>query len=312
MKQKISRRDMLAGSAAAATLFNTQCSLAGKAPGKMDVRYCLNLSTIRGQELDIIRELEVSAKAGYSGVEPWIRKITAYLESGGTLPELRKRLEDIGLTVEGAIDFARWIVDDDAERAQGLEDIKRSMDIVAQLGGTRIAAPPAGANKSPMIDLHVAAERYRAILEIGDETGVTPTVEIWGHSTNLGRLSHSVFVAVESGHPKACLLPDVYHLFRGGSDFDSLKLLSAAAIPVMHFNDYPGNISREQMKDADRVMPGDGVAPLTQILRDLSVSGSMPVLSLELFSPAWWERDALETARIGLEKMQAVVETALG
>ena len=29
----------------------------------------------------------------------------------------------------------------------------------------------------------------------------------------------AMFVVIESGHPKACFLPDVYHTDKGGSDF---------------------------------------------------------------------------------------------
>ena len=68
-------------------------------------------------------------------------------------------------------------------------------------------------------------------------------------------------VCVEASHPKACLLPDVYHIFKGGSDFGGLALLDDNAIQVFHMNDYPAEPAREQMKDAHRVYPGDGVAP---------------------------------------------------
>ena len=50
-------------------------------------------------------------------------------------------------------------------------------------------------------------------------------------------------------------------------------------------NDYPAVPPRDTIGDRDRVMPGDGIAPLTQILRDLLANGSRAVLSLELFNP---------------------------
>ena len=74
------------------------------------------------------------------------------------------------------------------------------MDMVRQIGGTRIAAPPSGATKEA-VHLLRAAERYRALLEIGDKIGVTPQVELWGFSRSLNRLGETAFVAMESGHP---------------------------------------------------------------------------------------------------------------
>jgi len=275
-------------------------------------RYCLNTSTIGGQKLGLLEDLDVAANAGYEGVEPWIRKITAWLDEGGTLPELKQRIADLGLTVESAIDFAPWIIDDPEERRQALETARKSMDILAQIGGKRIAAPPSGATKGEQMDLLVIAERYRALLELGDETGIVPELEIWGHSVNLSRLGFSACAAIETGHPKACLLPDVFHLYKGGSDFTGLKLLSGDMIPVMHINDYPADTSREAMKEADRIMPGDGIAPLTQILHDLTASGGETVLSLELFNRSYWKQDALDIASLGLEKMKAAVAAAIG
>jgi 2-keto-myo-inositol isomerase len=155
-----------------------------------------------------------------------------------------------------------------------------------------------------------AAERYRALLDLGDQTGVVPQVEVWGSSKNLHRLGQSMFVVIESGHPKACLLPDVYHIYKGGSDFHGLKTISSRTIQVFHLNDYPANPPRETIRDGDRVMPGDGIAPLTQILQDLCDNGTEAVLSLELFSQVYWERDPLEVAREGLAKMKTAVQTA--
>jgi sugar phosphate isomerase/epimerase len=214
------------------------------------------------------------------------------------------------MTVESAIGFARWIVDDDAERAQGLEAAKRDMDLVKRIGGSRIAAPPAGATNEPRLDLLKMADRYRALLEVGQAIGVTPQLEVWGFSKNLSRLGETVFVAVESQHPAACILPDVYHLYKGGSNFEGLSLLSGKGIHVFHMNDYPEQPARAEINDSHRVYPGDGVAPLPHILRLLFANGFAGALSLELFNRDYWRQDPLLVAKTGLEKMQAAVERA--
>ena len=141
--------------------------------------------------------------------------------------------------MESAIGFFEWIVDDPARRKKGLEAARRSMDLVRQIGGKRLAAPPVGATDHAMPDLIRVAERYRALLELGDQLGVVPEVEVWGPSRTLGRLGEAALVAIEADHPSACILPDVYHLHRGGSALSGVKLLSPRAIHVFHFNDYP-------------------------------------------------------------------------
>ncbi|MEX0586866.1 MAG: sugar phosphate isomerase/epimerase family protein [Pirellulales bacterium] len=273
-------------------------------------RYCLNTSTVRGQKLSLADQFALAAKVGYQGVEPWLSDVQAYRDQGGSLPDMRKRITDLGLTIESAIAFAPWIVDDDGQRAKGLEQAKREMDLVAQLGGKRIAAPPAGATDKTGLDLTKAAERYRALLEAGDGIGVVPQVEVWGFSRTLGRLAEATFVAIESRHPKACILPDVYHLYKGGSDFTGLGLLSGSAVQVIHMNDYPARPPRDKIGDADRVFPGDGVAPLGEVLRLLAAAGFQGALSLELFNRDYWMRDAESVVRTGLEKMRIAVRKA--
>jgi sugar phosphate isomerase/epimerase len=314
-KSRLSRRRLLAGTgtAIAAVTATNITDKTAKATVRipMPFKYCLNTSTIRGQNLTLDKEIEITAKAGYRAIEPWVHKIHDYVRDGGSTNDLRKRIEDRGITVESAISFFRWIIDDDTERAKGFEQAKRDMDVLAQIGGKRIAAPPAGATRQPGLDLVKAAERYRDLLELGDKFGVVPQIELWGSSKNLHRLGQCMFVVIESGHPKACLIPDVYHIYRGGSDFTGLKQLSAHAIQVFHLNDYPANPPRDRISDRDRVMPGDGIAPLTQIISYLKASRSRAVLSLELFNPNYWKQDPLNVAKIGLAKMKAAVSKAL-
>ena len=315
MPRELTRRNLVTGVGAclgaAALSVSRQAPAAAKENASEPFGYCLNTGTILGQKLTLVEEVEIAAKAGYRGIEPWIRNIEQYVAAGGSLADLKKRIADLGLSVASAIGFARWSVDDDARRAQGVEQFKRDADLVAQIGGTHIAAPPAGANRVAGMDLAKIAARYRVILELCQDIGVVPQLEIWGSSKTLSRVGEAALVAIESGHPDACLLLDAYHIFRGGSDFQGLRLLNGAAMHAFHINDYPAEPPREQMKDSDRVYPGDGVAPLDLILKTLYETGFRGMLSLELFNPNYWRQDALQVARTGLEKTRAAVAQAL-
>jgi sugar phosphate isomerase/epimerase len=156
----------------------------------------------------------------------------------------------------------------------------------------------------PVIDLLAAADRYRALLDLGKSMGVTPIVEIWGFSKTLRRLGEALCVATECGDGKACVLPDVYHLYKGGSDFTGLGLLAGNAVGIFHINDYP-KIAREKITDADRVYPGDGIAPLKEVFAALRKSGYAGYVSLELFNRGYWKQDPHEVAKTGLAKTKA-------
>lgn len=280
-------------------------------PKATSVRFCFNTATLRGQKKPLSELVEVVAKAGYHAIEPWMGEIETHRNSGKSLKDLGKQIRDAGLEVPSAIGFAEWISEDPVKRKKGLEQAKKDMELVREIGGTRIAAPPSGATQTPVLDLDAVTERYATLLKLGREVGIIPQLEMWGFSKNLSRTSEVAQVALNTGDPSACILADIYHIHKGGSSLNTIQLLSAQALQVFHMNDFPANPTREKIVDADRVYPGDGVAPLGQILSRMILAGFRGYLSLELFNPNYYKEDALVVANTGLAKMKAVVAKAM-
>ena len=312
-REALTRSGVLTGAAVAAQFvgIRTAPAQAQPLPTGRPFRFCLNTATLRGHKLGSVQEIEVASQAGYDAMEPWVDSIQDYVKAGGTLKDLRQRFIDAGITVEGAIGFPEWIVDDDERRAKGMERAKREMDLIAQIGGRRFAAPPAGATGLPKLDPLRAAERYRTLLEAGDQIGLVPELELWGFSKSLNRLGECVWVAMETAHPKACVLPDVFHMHKGGSDFHGMRLLGPDTLQVLHMNDYPNDPPADKIDDSYRVYPGDGEAPLVDIVRAFHRTGGQKVLSLEVFNRKYWTEDPLSVAKTGLAKMKAIAEKAL-
>ena len=270
-------------------------------------RPCLNTGTIRGYKLPLEKQIELAVSCGYHGIEPWMSDVAEAAKGEGALGRLAERCRAAGLAVTSAIGFAPWAVDDDSARAKGLEQMKRDMAMLAELGGTHIAAPPAGINGDyPVVSLDVLAERYRAVLELGRDMGVVPQIEYWGASTNLSRLEQCVYVAARADHPDACVLADAFHTYKGGSSFHALRLLGRNAVHCFHINDYPADPPRSTIRDADRVWPGDGIAPLKEIVSAFRDNRADVWLSVEVFNQEYWKNPAEETAKTGLEKIRAV------
>jgi sugar phosphate isomerase/epimerase len=304
---KISRRELLFASGTAAGAAILPSTVSAAKPAKKKFEFSLNMSTIMGQKLGLIKELEVASAAGYQHCEIWVPTLEAYLKSGGKLSEAKKRIDDLGIKIQNAIGFAQWIVDDEATRKQGVEQMKREMGILAELGCFRTAAPPMGATKEAGLDLRRAAERYRTILDIGVSTGVTPQLEMWGHSKNLNRVADVLFVAAEAGQPNAKLLLDVFHLYKGESSIDCLHLVGENSIDIFHVNDYVTSIKPTTITDGDRIYAGDGEAPIKEIIKRLKPSEKPVILSLELFNKELWAQDPLKVAKTGLEKLKKVI-----
>lgn len=295
------------GLTAGASLLKLPASRATiSAPPPAYFKYSLNMSTIRGQKLGFIRELQTAAKAGFSSVEIWIDTFQTYLQNGGSTAEAKKIIDDLGITVENAIGFAKWIADDELTRKTALKQLQSEMELLVKIGCKRIAAPPMGATALPLIDLNTITERYITILQMGKQTGIKPLVEMWGGSQNLRKISQVLYVATESGHRDASVLLDAFHIFKGGSDPESLSFVGKHAVEIFHINDYPADIAPAKISEPDRIYPGDGIAPLKQMLKVLKNPERPVVLSLEVFNESYYAQDALLVAKTGLAKMKAV------
>jgi 2-keto-myo-inositol isomerase len=311
MLQTINRRKaiQLAGAAAAVAVVNKAGGAISKPADKPAFTYCLNMATIRGHNLGFVKELETASAAGFRSVEIWMESLQEYLRTGGTITDAKKRLNDLGLKVEDSIGFAKWVVDDEPIRKKALEQVKMEMGLLAQIGCKRMAAPAMGATDNSNISLDVVAERYRAILDLSDKSGVVPQLEMWGFLKILSNVSDVLYVAMQSGHPSARVLLDIFHLYRGNTSLDTLPLMNPLAVDILHMNDYPDGISHEVITDADRIYPGDGIAPIKRILRILRRHDQPLVLSTELFNKAYYRQDALKVAKTALAKMRSVAES---
>ncbi len=310
----MNRRDLIKNgllTVAGTSILDTNAKQPFEKKKKSHFSYSLNTSTIRKQNLGLVGEIKTAAKVGFDGIEIWMNTLETYVKGGGKLSEIRKLAEGLGIQIEDSIGFAAWVVDDETKRTAALEQIKREMDMLAQIGCKRIAAPPFGATNEPGLNLYKAAERYIKVLELGKEMGVVPQLEMWGFSKNLHLFGETLLVASQTGHADALILADVYHLIRGGSPFNALEFVNGNNVQMFHINDYPAIDDNTKLTDAMRVMPGDGVAPLNQILQMLNAKNTPIVLSLEIFNENVWKMDAVVACTLGLAKMKASVAKAL-
>ena len=266
------------------------------------VKIGINTSTISGYKLPVEQMIDLCAEAGFKHIELWIRDVRAYMDQGGKPETLALQMKNAGIQLDNIIGFAPWITGE-----EGMDEMKREMELSAALGSKHIAATGIGLNQFEIDKVADYALSYRELIEFGETLQVVPLLELWG-SHVLYRLSDVLSIALESQHQQAALLLDFYHLYRGGNSFKSLAMLNGKRLPVFHINDYTGMIPRENLKDSDRVFPGDGICPFNRVIPLLYNIGFQGTFSLELFNPGYWEKYTVqELLKISREKVRQVV-----
>jgi 2-keto-myo-inositol isomerase len=268
---------------------------------------CLNTSTIRPASL--LDKLAIAAESGYAAIELWNDDLTQFEQQGGSLDEIKRRAQDLGLAVPSVIALFGWMQSEGESKRKAFEEARRRMAQAATVGACRIVASPVPDNQS--LDIGHAAARYRELLELGKHMGVSPAMEFLGFFRNVYQLEQAVAIARQADHPDASIVLDPFHLYRGGSGFGGLTALSDMKISICHFNDSPSTPSQFEQGDGDRVYPGDGILPLVRMLHDLTDIGYEGYLSVELFNPDYWQQDLRKVATTAREKTEAIRSAAM-
>ncbi len=261
----------------------------------------INSSTLRPFQLDLLTQLRLAREAGYEGIELWMREIKAFAEAGGSLTDLRKASQDLGLEIFDCIGFLRWADRDPVVRRAEMETARREMHTLREIGCPAMAAPPFGDTEGVTTEEY--AERFRGLHQLGAQLGVEPLLEIWGHRGGIRTVRKSREILAASGVEKGRLLIDPIHLHKGGGAFGDIAELAKGSIGVVHANDFTLAIPPEQLMDRDRRFPGDGDAELA-LFRDLVLrTGYRDFLSLELFIDDYGKRGVGEVLNQGLQSM---------
>lgn len=277
--------------------------------GKSPWPICLDTATIRPASLE--DKIKIAAKAGYDAIEPWEGELNDFEAKGGNLKELGKRIREAGLFVPSVIGLWDSIPETQELWDKALPNSRRRMRQASELGAEHIQVVPQPARPLKDFDPRWAASRYKYLLEIGEEEyNINPAMVFVNFLEGSRTMGQAAQIAIDANHPKAKIIPDLFHMYTGGTDFVSLRHIQGSFIAIFQFNDVPGDIPKEELKDKDRVFPGDGIFPLVDILKDLKAIGYRGCVSLELYNEEYYKRDLRQVAEEGLRKTLAVIEKA--
>ena len=268
------------------------------------MKLSLNSSTIK--PVPLLDKIRLTGEAGYKGIELWAVELYEHVGRGGEISDVEKALSDYGLEVPCFIAVRNWGESVDWEYKLAMDEARRRFELAARLKAPlMVCTPPL---IQPGIDhLH---EGYNDLLQIGRETGVQAVLEYISFFASLNNVEDTVTVMDKTGADDCVTILDAFHNWNNKTSLADIEALPLELIAHYHINDANPNIPSGQQTDPDRVMIGDGVIDLKTELELLKGKGYDKWLSLELFSQEWWDKDPLETAKVGLERMREVAKSA--
>lgn len=316
-KNTIDRRSLLAGGVAttAAVLGGVAAAQTQEPPrrwqkGRSPWPLCMDTATIRPGSL--MNKIKFAAEAGFDAIEPWDGELRDYENNGGDLKELATLIKDAGLFVPSVIGLWNAIpATDDAWKEQ-LPKTRDRMRMASAVGAKYVQVIPQPQRPWQEFDLAWASAKYRELLEIGlNDYNLNPAMVFVEFLPGAARMGQAAAIALDADHPKAKIIPDVFHMYIGDSGFSGLRLIQGDFIAIFQFNDAPKQPAKGELQDKHRVFPGDGILPLQKCLQDLQAINYRGCISLELYNPEYWKRNLLDVAKEGHDKTLSVIETSL-
>jgi 2-keto-myo-inositol isomerase len=240
------------------------------------------------------RVLEIARETGYAGIEARAERLLKdAAEVHATAEIVRPRdvltLNGVALTVRPDGRMDRHLIE---------EDLRPRLQICKDLGSPYLLAIPP---RAPGLETRRAIPATRDALELARERADKMGIRIAFEFLGFGDCPiNTPAIAAETVHgiEAVDLVLDSCHWHASGSQ--PLDSYPVDRLALVHLNDAPDKPPRE-IEDEDRVLPGEGVIRLGDLLRDLKTRGYGGPWSLETFNPRYWKEEAAAVGRRGFD-----------
>ena len=252
----------------------------------------------------------LAAKVGFPGTDVMLKPA---MEAG--VRATNQLLHELGLK-PAAIDFPVEFRKDDATFEAGLAKLSDQARFAADIQCPRMLTYIMPSSETPKEELRrLYKQRFTESARVLAQSNVRLGLEFLGPLHFRKRFPHEFIwgmnemlaFAKECG-PNVGLLLDSWHWHHAGATTHDIIAAGRERIVHVHFNDSPA-LPPEQIRDDQRLLPGEGVINLVGFLRALRTIGYTDALSVEVFGRLK-DKSPEEAARLGLSSSLAVFAKA--
>ncbi|MEW6638157.1 MAG: sugar phosphate isomerase/epimerase family protein [Actinomycetota bacterium] len=251
--------------------------------------------------------LDAYAAAGFRNVEPHLSLVKAWLEDGHTVEETRRLFESRGLRIVASSQLEVMCFGSPDARIPNLRANAENARLIRELGADTMIVGTDGPEQNSVEALGAVAAAMRNLAEATEDTGLEIAIE-FNWSPIVRSLQSAVRVAQMTDHPRVGVLFDVAHYHVTPTKLSDINERSVHHIKHVHLDDMPDKPADLTHRDYDRVLPGEGVIDLPEIIAALERSGYDGCFSIELFNAQLWSLPAKEAARRCYESLLPLCE----
>ncbi|HID88067.1 MAG TPA: sugar phosphate isomerase/epimerase [Anaerolineae bacterium] len=268
----------------------------------------LGLNGATTMKADLATDIRVAGQAGYDVVEIWAAKLDEFLRTG-TLEDVARLLAEAGVKAHAINSIERITFRDPAGQAEVRGRCKQLARYAQAIGCPYIVVVPSplpeGADSGDAWRESIAVLRELAVIVREHDVGLA--FEFLGFPwCSVRTLAEAWAIVREVDRPNVGLVMDTCHFYAGDSTLESIAQMDPAKLWIFHLNDVE-DVPKAEITDAHRLLPGEGVIPLREIIRAVRAIGYNGVCSVELFRPEYWEWEPLKLAEEAKRKTEAVL-----
>ena len=270
----------------------------------------LNPTLVAGGKLSWPEFARLAAKVGYGGADIMGSAADDGAErTCALLKDLKLQPAVVGFPVE----FRK---DEDTFRA-GLAKLDETARFAAAIGCPRMQTYILSSTDVPKAEMRATLKkRFQASAEILAKHKVRLALEFLGplHIRKakpyefIYRMDEMMEFARECG-PNVGVLLDVWHWHHAGGKISDILAAGKQGVVTVQVSDAPA-MAPEQIRDNERLMPGEGIIDFTAFFQALKKIGYDANISPEVFGRGLKFMPPEEGAKLGLERTRAVMQKA--
>ena len=251
--------------------------------------------------------IDAYAAAGFRCVEPHLNLVKDWLEDDHTVDEARDLFESRGLRVVASSQLEVMCFGSPDARMPNLRANAENARLIRELGADKMIVGTDGPEQNSVEALDAVAGAMWNLAEATEDAGVDIAIE-FNWSPIIKSLQSAVRVSEIADHPRVGVLFDTAHYHVTPTKLRDINEGSVRYIKHVHLNDMPDTPADLTHRDFDRILPGDGVLDLPEIISALERNGYEGYFSIEMFSAELWQQPAKEAARRCYETLLPLCE----
>ncbi len=240
-------------------------------------------------------------------MEPYLPLIKAWLEDNHTTEQTRELFDSYGLRFIASSELAVECFHASDVLLPNLRANAENARLIRELGGSAMIVHTDGPEQVTAASLDPIARALVNLAEATEDTDVDIAVE-FNASPVVKSLRSAVRVAEIADHPRVGVLFDTAHYHVTPTKLRDINESSVRYIKHVHLDDMPDTPADLTHRDFDRVLPGEGVIDLPEIISALEQNGYEGYFSIEMFSAKLWRLPAKEAARRCYESLLPLCE----